>query len=241
SPSVFGAILDDGKGGCFSIAPATEHAAKRQFYWPDTNVLVTRFLSPGGVGQITDFMPVGVRKDERGFQWLVRRVSVSRGSMPFRAVCRPAFDYARAAHRVEAIEGGARFRTKDLALDLCTEAPLRLGDGAATSEFSLEEGGSVSFVLRPVEGGASAGGVTDAEAAALFESTVEFWRRWLSACTYTGRWREMVYRSALALKLLTYEPTGAVVAAGSCSHPESLGGLRHWDYRSMWLSAATFP
>src|SRR5262249_19035548 len=120
------------------------------------------------------------------------------------------------------------------------EAPLRLGDGAATSEFSLEEGGSVSFVLRPVEGGASAGGVTDAEAAALFESTVEFWRRWLSACTYTGRWRGMVYRPALALKLRTYEPTGAMVAAVTCSLPESLGGQRNWDYRYMWLRDAAF-
>src|SRR5438876_1163661 len=86
SPSVFGAILDDKKGGQFSIAPATEHAAKKQFYWPDTNVLVTRFFSADGVGQITDFMPVGVRRGDPGYEWLIRRVSVSRGSMRFRAV-----------------------------------------------------------------------------------------------------------------------------------------------------------
>ena len=82
--------------------------------------------------------------------------------------------------------------------------------------------------------------VTDAEAEALFESTVEFWRRWLSACTYTGRWREMVHRSALALKLLTYEPTGAMVAAVTCSLPEDLGGERNWDYRYMWIRDAAF-
>ncbi|HEV7501423.1 MAG TPA: trehalase-like domain-containing protein, partial [Vicinamibacteria bacterium] len=113
SPSVFGALLDEGKGGTFSIAPATEHAAKKQFYWPDTNVLVTRFLSPDGVGQITDFMPVK-RDGERGFEWLVRRVTVSRGTMPFRAVCRPAFDYARAPHQVERVEGGVSFRSPKL-------------------------------------------------------------------------------------------------------------------------------
>ena len=101
SPSVFAAILDDKKGGSFSIAPATEHTAKKQFYWPDTNVLVTRFFSPDGVGQITDFMPVGVRKGDPGYEWLIRRVSVARGSMRFKAVCRPAFDYARAAHEIE--------------------------------------------------------------------------------------------------------------------------------------------
>jgi GH15 family glucan-1,4-alpha-glucosidase len=240
SPSVFGAILDDGKGGCFEIAPATQHVAKKQFYWPDTNVLVTRFLSEEGVGQITDFMPVGVKEDERGFQWLVRRVSVSRGSMRFRAVCRPAFNYARSPHRVEKTQSGARFRSDALTLELSTEAPIRLDDHSVTSEFSLAEGESVSFVLMPGDGPGAGHLVTDKEAEALFQKTVEFWRAWLSACTYTGRWREMVYRSALALKLLTYEPTGAIVAAVTCSLPEDLGGVRNWDYRYMWLRDAAF-
>jgi GH15 family glucan-1,4-alpha-glucosidase len=238
SPSVFAALLDEVKGGCFSIAPATEHTARKQFYWPDTNVLVTRFLSEEGVGQITDFMPVGLTEKERGFQWLVRRVSVSRGSMRFRAVCRPAFNYARSPHRLEASAGGARFLSDGLALELCTEAELRLEDGAATSEFTLTEGETVSFVLRPAAEDTSP--LTEVEAQALFESTVEYWRRWLSACTYTGRWREMVQRSALALKLLTYEPTGAMVAAVTCSLPEDMGGARNWDYRYMWIRDAAF-
>jgi GH15 family glucan-1,4-alpha-glucosidase len=238
SPSVFGALLDEGKGGTFSIAPATEHAAKKQFYWPDTNVLVTRFLSPDGVGQITDFMPVK-REGERGFEWLVRRVSVSRGTMPFRAVCRPAFDYARATHQVERVEGGVSFRSPKLTLEMITEAPIRLDDGSVTSEFSLSEGESRSFVLRPADG-AAGGPVSDQEASALFEATVDFWRRWLSSCTYFGRWREIVHRSALALKLLSYEPTGAMVAAVTCSLPEQLGGQRNWDYRYMWIRDAAF-
>jgi GH15 family glucan-1,4-alpha-glucosidase len=237
SPSVFGAILDDEKGGRFSIAPATEHVAKKQFYWPDTNVLVTRFLAEQGVGQITDFMPV-VKENDAGFEWLVRRVSVSRGTMRFRAVCRPAFNYARSPHRVERTEGGARFHSDGLTLELSTEAPVQVQDGSVLSEFSLQEGDAVSFVLRPADGAGGGGQVTDAEAAALFERTVEFWRRWLSACTYTGRWREMVHRSALALKLLTYEPTGAMVAAVTCSLPEDLGGERNWDYRYMWIRDA---
>ena len=241
SPSVFGAILDDKKGGRFSIAPATEHTAKKQFYWPDTNVLVTRFFSADGVGQITDFMPVGVRRGDPGYEWLIRRVSVSRGSMRFRAVCRPAFDYARAPHTLERADGYVRFRSEALALELSTVAPLHLDDGSVTSEFPLQEGEAVSFVLRPADGiGGGAAGVSEAEARRLFESTVEYWRRWLSACTYFGRWREMVHRSALALKLLTYEPSGAMVAAVTCSLPEDLGGGRNWDYRYTWIRDAAF-
>jgi len=238
SPSVFGAILDDAKGGCFSIAPSIEHTARKQFYWPDTNVLVTRFLSADGVGQITDFMPVA-REGQPGFQWLVRRVSVSRGSLPFRAVCRPAFDYARARHRVERAQSSARFISDGLTLELATEAPLKVEKEAVTSEFSLREGEAVSFILRPSDGGALPA-ISQKEADRLFEETVEYWRRWLSACTYTGRWREMVYRSALALKLLSYEPTGAMVAAVTCSLPEELGGARNWDYRYMWIRDAAF-
>ena len=241
SPSVFAAILDDKKGGSFSIAPATEHTAKKQFYWPDTNVLVTRFFSTDGVGQITDFMPVGVRKGDPGYEWLIRRVTVSRGSMKFRAVCRPAFDYARAPHKVGRAKGCVRFRSKRLTLELSTEAPIRIHDGSVTSEFTLKEGEGVSFVLRPADGvGGGSGCVSDAEAQGLFESTVEYWRRWLSACTYFGRWREMVHRSALALKLLTYEPSGAMVAAVTCSLPEDLGGQRNWDYRYTWIRDAAF-
>ena len=241
SPSVFAAILDDKKGGSFSIAPATEHTAKKQFYWPDTNVLVTRFFSTDGVGQITDFMPVGVRKGDPGYEWLIRRVSVARGHMKFRSVCRPAFDYARAPHEIERKDGCVRFRSQTLALELSTEVPVRIHEGAVTSEFPLKEGESVSFVLRPADGiGGGSGCVSDAEAQALFESTVEYWRRWLSACTYFGRWREMVQRSALALKLLTYEPSGAMVAAVTCSLPEDLGGGRNWDYRYTWIRDAAF-
>src|SRR5262245_38435146 len=158
SPSVFGAILDENKGGSFCIAPTVEHAARKQFYWPDTNVLVTRFFSEAGVGQITDFMPVTRREEDRGHQWLVRRVGVSRGTMPFRMACRPAFDYARATHELEKTEGGVCFHAGDLHLELSTEAPLRLEDGAVTSEFSLREGQTVSFVLRPARGRAGGEG-----------------------------------------------------------------------------------
>ena len=237
APSVFGALLDDQKGGSFEIAPATGTHARKQFYWPDTNVLVTRFLSPDGVGQITDFMTVGLRSDEAE-GWLVRRVTVSRGAMRFRLVCRPAFDYGRAPHRTERTATGVRFIANDLGLEQSSDPPVTERDGAAVAEFRLDEGQGISFVLRPIDGERPA--LSDAEAETLFRGTVEYWRRWLSACTYRGRWRESVHRSALALKLLTYEPTGAMVAAATCSLPEDLGGVRNWDYRYMWIRDAAF-
>jgi len=237
SPSVFATLLDDGKGGSFGIAPASEGAVHKQFYWPDTNVLVTRFLSPEGVGQVTDFMPVG--GDRGAGSSVIRRVAVVRGAVRFRLECRPAFDYARGAHELSVHGTSASFRSRELALELAGEVPLVARAGAATAEFELREGESLAFVLRPVRPGAAAGGAfRDAEAAEHFDRTVQFWRRWLSRCTYTGRWRETVYRSALALKLLTYDPTGAIVAAPTCSLPEDLGGVRNWDYRYVWLRDA---
>lgn len=240
APSIFGSLLDDEKGGSFAIAPASGAHTGKQFYWPDTNVLVTRFLSPDGVGQITDFMTVGLREDEAP-GWLVRRVTVSRGAMRFRLSCRPAFDYGRAAHRTERTATGVRFLGNDVAFELSSDPPLDERDGAAVAEFRLEEGQGISFVLRPLDGnGASRPALSHREAEMLFRGTVEFWRRWLSTCTYRGRWREAVHRSALVLKLLTYEPTGAMVAAATCSLPEDLGGVRNWDYRYMWIRDASF-
>jgi GH15 family glucan-1,4-alpha-glucosidase len=212
-------------------------AVHKQFYWPDTNVLVTRFLSAAGVGQVTDFMPP-VEDGVPGHAWLVRRVTAVRGSVRFRLCCRPAFDYARARHELTLHDTSAVFHAGDLALELAGTVPLRAREGAAEAEFELPEGESVSFVLRPLDGRPRA--FADGEAAAHFESTVLYWRQWLSHCTYRGRWREMVHRSALALKLLTYQPTGAIVAAPTCSLPEELGGVRNWDYRYVWLRDAAF-
>src|SRR5262249_5023133 len=109
SPSLFGAILDDQKGGSFQLAPSGERFASKQFYWPDTNVLITRFLSPDGVGEVADFMPIGVPDPELGHHALIRRLRVARGVMSFRAVVEPAFDYARADHATELTSTGAIF------------------------------------------------------------------------------------------------------------------------------------
>jgi GH15 family glucan-1,4-alpha-glucosidase len=239
SPSVFAAILDDQKGGRFRIAPTGEDFRRKQFYWPDTAILVTRFLDEDGVGEVEDYMPLGgagTVPDE-----LVRRVRVVRGRVDFRLECRPAFDYARAAHQVHLGPHGARFDGAGLSLDLAAPIPLRRDDAGVVADFTLGEGEKATFVLRRLDPDDRPGccpGVGEAEE--LFRDTVAYWRRWLSKSTYTGRWREMVHRSALTLKLLSFEPTGAIVAAPTCSLPEMIGGERNWDYRYTWIRDAAF-
>ncbi|NKE70270.1 glycoside hydrolase family 15 protein [Candidatus Manganitrophus noduliformans] len=243
SPSVFGAILDDRRGGRFKIAPVDGDTAirRKQFYWPDTNILVTRFLSADGVGEVTDYMPVGVEWQGHGRHQLVRRVRVVRGAMRFHLECRPAFNYARDRHDVRIIPGGACFHSPQLHLGLATRLPLTPEGEGVVSDFVLREGESATSILQDTEPEAGCGaGLSEEEATALFKKTVEYWRRWLSKCNYSGRWREMVHRSALALKLLTFQPTGAIVAAPTCSLPETIGGGRNWDYRYTWIRDAAF-
>jgi GH15 family glucan-1,4-alpha-glucosidase len=237
SPTVFAAVLDDSKGGRFRIAPPScDGLRHKQFYWPDTNVLITRFFHPDGIGEIEDYMPVGGGADQ-----VVRRVRVVRGQMPLRVKCRPAFDYARGRHETSVTEHGARFDGPGLSLELAAPVPLtRDGDGV-TTDLRLAEGESATFVLRLLQPDDPVGRCPGAgEAEDRFRDTVTYWRRWLSRCTYRGRWREIVQRSALVLKLLTFEPTGAIVAAPTTSLPESIGGGRNWDYRFTWVRDAAF-
>lgn len=241
SPSVFAALLDHQKGGYFQISPLTDEVTHKQFYWPETNVLITRFLTPDGVGEIADFMPVGMAVQEPGHHWLVRRVKVVRGSMDFRMECRPAFNYARDEHQTTLSSAGAEFHSPQLDLELSTDIPLRQEGNGVEAKFTLQATETAVFVLRKTEPDVDCGlPLNPSQADELFKQTVDYWRCWLEQCTYTGRWREMVHRSALVLKLLTYQPTGAIVAASTCSLPESIGGERNWDYRYTWIRDAAF-
>src|SRR5262249_37849367 len=155
-----------------------------------------------------------------------------RGKVPFRLECRPAFDYARVAPTVHLGPHEARFDGPGLSLGLSGPVRLRSDGAGVVAEFTLGEGEKATFVLRRLAPDGRPGpcpGVGEAED--LFRDTVAYWRRWLSKCTYVGRWRETVLRSALTLKLLSFEPTGAIVAAPTCSLPEAIGGPRNWDYR----------
>ena len=239
SPSIFGAILDHNKGGHFQVCPVGNQVRNKQFYWPSTNILVTRFLLPDGIAELEDFMPVGLPAESPWNGHLCRRVHCVKGAMRLLVSCRPAFGYGRESHETRLDANGASFNAGSSTFTLSTAVPLKHdGHGGVTAEFVLEEGQSQVFILRadicvlcPP---------TEMEAEELIQTTLKFWRSWLSSCTYQGRWREQVERSALALKLLTFEPTGAIIAAPTTSLPEVIGGTRNWDYRYTWVRDAAF-
>jgi len=238
SPSVFASILDDKQGGSFRIHPVGSDVTYRQHYWPGTNVLVTRFLSPGGVAEIQDFMPVG-KNACPGRSSVIRRVRVSRGTIEFHLRCEPVFDYAREQPEVSIGKPGARFAGSDLQVCLLSNVPLEATEQGVEARFTLEEGEVKTFVLQEANG-ADEACPDSQQSEALFSETVHYWRSWLAQCQYRGRWREVVHRSALALKLLTFEPTGAIVAAPTCSLPNRIRGARNWDFRFTWIRDAAF-
>jgi GH15 family glucan-1,4-alpha-glucosidase len=240
SPSVFGAILDRRRGGYYRIAPAGDNWTPKQLYFPDTNVLITRFLTREGVGEVQDFMPV---HDEPGSIFrhrLIRRVLGVRGELTFRVEVEPRFNYGRDPHTIVFHENGVVFRSEGMSLALETSAPLTLRETGVSCEITLPAGESVTFVLERVPEDYVPRPYSETETREAFDRTIEYWRRWLAKSRYQGRWREVVHRSALTLKLLTYRPTGGIVAAPTTSLPEHLGGGRNWDYRYTWIRDAAF-
>jgi GH15 family glucan-1,4-alpha-glucosidase len=172
---------------------------------------------------------------------LVRHVAAVRGTMPLRLECYPAFNYGRDVHQTVVLRDGVAFYSPGLSLGLASPVPLKPDPDGVSADLTLEEGQTVTFVLKEISPGESCGlTLSEQEGLADFTRTIRYWRSWISKCSYTGRWREMVHRSALVLKLLSYSPTGAIVAAATCSLPESVGGARNWDYRYTWIRDAAF-
>jgi GH15 family glucan-1,4-alpha-glucosidase len=239
SPSLFGAILDKQRGGFYRIAPTEDNWTPKQLYFPDTNVLITRFLTPDGVGEVQDFMPI-----QRGAaahrHRLIRRVLGVRGELRFRVDVQPRFNYGRDPHNVVFHENGVVFKSAGLTIALESQIPLHYAEPGAYCEFSVRPGEAATFVLEAVPETYVPQRYSEAETREAFELTVKFWRKWLSQSRYSGRWREMINRSALTLKLMTYLPTGAIVAAPTTSLPEHIGGGRNWDYRYTWIRDAAF-
>ncbi|MFE0186425.1 glycoside hydrolase family 15 protein [Streptomyces sp. NPDC058989] len=239
APSVFAAILDADRGGAFELAPDVP-ARTKQFYFPDTNILITRFFADNGVGEVQDFMPIVDDSREADRHRLIRRVLCVRGALPFTVRVAPRFDYGRQTHTVSTRQGQTVFASPDLSLALTSTFPVRIDGPDAWSSFTLQEGEAAVFALDRIGGGLEPRSCAVLEAEELFGATVRYWRGWLSQSRYRGRWREMVHRSALTLKLLTYAPTGAIVAAPTASLPEQIGGERNWDYRYAWVRDAAF-
>ncbi|MER6535825.1 glycoside hydrolase family 15 protein [Streptomyces sp. 900105755] len=238
APSVFAAVLDAERGGFFALAAAVP-ARTKQFYFPDTNVLITRFFTDEGVGEVQDFMPV-TGESESARHRLIRRVLCVRGTVPFRVRVAPRFNYGADPHTVRILGDTALFESPDKSLLLTSTVALESEGPDACADFKLTEGESSVFALDQAGEDIAPRGCARAEAEQQFEATVCYWRRWLHQSRYRGRWREMVHRSALTLKLLTYAPTGAIVAAPTTSLPEQFGGERNWDYRYVWIRDAAF-
>jgi GH15 family glucan-1,4-alpha-glucosidase len=232
APSVFASILDHRRGGFYRIASTQPDATTRQLYFPDTNVLITRSLCAQGVGEIHDFMAL-----DRPGQELIRRVVGIRGVSSFRLTLEPRFNYGRDRHRVNATPNGAVFETADACLGFASPVPVQHIGAGVFADFNLSAGESRTFVLRS---GRDVEVLTEQEADQQLHVTIAAWRAWLAGSTYAGRWRERVNRSALSLALLTYAPTGAIVAAPTTSLPERLGGSRNWDYRYTWVRDMAF-
>ncbi|BDZ63628.1 glycoside hydrolase family 15 protein [Agromyces mangrovi Wang et al. 2018] len=249
SPSVFGSLVDAERGGFCRIRPDTDDFVTKQLYLPDTAMLVTRFLTEAGVGEVIDFMPVtgGEATDEHR---LVRKVRVVRGTMTFVGEIEPRFDYGRAPHTVEIVNGaGIVFASDAGRLTLHRIGGPVLHDGRRAGHIeptgdgvritiTLHAGETTGVVLS--SGDVEPRQLDQQELEDLYHQTREYWREWTDTSTYSGRWREIVSRSAITLKLMTYAPTGALVAAPTAALPEQVGGERNWDYRYTWIRDASF-
>src|SRR5918995_259115 len=246
SPSVFGALLDDEHGGHFRVRPTGVDYTSKQMYFPDTAVLVTRFFTESGMGQVVDFMPPAGDAATDNHR-LVRMLQCVRGRISFELDIAPRCDYGRQSHVTQVSEDGVVFSANGPTLTLhVVREPDDERKARVTAEgddvharIDLVAGELRGVVLESAADGPPRE-IRVAEVRAMFDDTVRFWRSWLAGSTYTGRWREAVQRSAITLKLMTYAPTGGLVAAPTAALPEQVGGERNWDYRYTWVRDASF-
>ncbi|HEV7378361.1 MAG TPA: trehalase-like domain-containing protein, partial [Dyadobacter sp.] len=216
SPSIFAKILDHQKGGFFSIEPQMENVQIKQLYLPETAVLITRFFSEEGIAEIADYMPV---RDEtcNSYNSIVRKIKAVRGKIKFVLKMQPRFDYGRQPHSTTA-EDNALFFSSDednkTRLRLQADFPLDTKDNDAYAEFELNESEKTVVVLECVDEGYEKHykDLSFYEEHTYFQ-TIDYWRKWSNQSKYKGRWKEIVQRSAITLKLLTSSQYGSVVAA----------------------------
>jgi len=239
SPTVFAALLDDERGGCFQIQPQLKQKRVRQLYLPDTNILLTRFLADEGVAELTDYMPIGTDGEQPNE--IIRTLTVIRGEVDFKMRCQPRFNYGMCEHAVNIEERYAIFSPVGDAcppMALYSTVALRQQSRDVISEFSLRAGERTTFVFDGVRPQGQQPEMEFVEQ--RFQETARFWKGWIAKSKYKGRWREMVNRSALMLKLLISREHGSLIAAPTFSVPEQIGGVRNWDYRFTWLRDAAF-
>jgi len=240
SESIFGRLLDAEKGGFFAIRPAVAHQATRR-YVDGTNVIETTFTCETGEVRLLDLMPVFTEEEKTRqlspFRQLLRRVEIISGEVPIEIVYAPRPDYGRVTPRLE-LRGGSVFCSWGArVLNLTSDAAFIIDHGTATARVTLQAGESLTFALGFDENTPAVLPVISDD---TIERTIAFWRKWSSQLTYDGPHRGLVLRSALALKLMMYSPSGGIIAAPTTSLPERIGGVRNWDYRYCWLRDASW-
>ncbi|GAC1571128.1 MAG: glycoside hydrolase family 15 protein [Candidatus Dormibacteria bacterium] len=241
SPSLFGRLLDAEKGGAWELAPIEPHSC-RQAYADKTNILRTVFQTSDGLAEITDFMPIDehdAKQHARPHKHprIVRVVTGLAGEVRFRQHIDMRPDYGREPNPLKSEEGRLHGDAGDRHYCVSASIPLH----GHNQQFTVGPGDTVTIGLSISTTGNCGTSLADVEIGRqLLRTSQVFWWRWISQCTYRGPYEEHVWRSALALKLLTYAPTGAIVAAPTTSLPEWVGGSRNWDYRFTWLRDASF-
>ncbi|MET9761873.1 glycoside hydrolase family 15 protein [Streptomyces sp. NPDC006372] len=239
SPAVFAGLLGTEKHGTWQIAPASRsrsgldpELSPNRRYCGDSLVLETVWRTPTGSVRVLDFMP-----PRDGTPQVIRIVEGLAGEVPMVSAMRPRPGYGSVSPWIHEVDGRmvAEAGADALWLDTCVEQVEK--DGVVISGFDVPAGQSVAFVLSWCPSHAAAPDVPDPEAA--LAETLAFWQEWTQKCTYDGPYREPVVRSLIALKAMTYGPSGGIVAAPSTSLPEEIGGNRNWDYRFTWLRDAS--
>ncbi len=238
SPSVFARILDANNGGAWSIRPTARHHSSHR-YAENTNVLETEFTSDQGRARMMDFMPVTTMVGDRTdlARSLIRIVEGVEGETTLESRCWPRPEYGRESPTFLAEDKWVTFGP------FIVTGPsgwhVDAADAAISCQVTLGPGERAVFTLQYFD---QESGRPEAptDPYAAVEETLDFWRRWSAQCTYEGPYRAAVVRSALALKLLTFRPTGAILAAPTTSLPEEIGGERNWDYRFTWIRDASF-
>jgi GH15 family glucan-1,4-alpha-glucosidase len=246
SPSVFAALLDAGSGGRFRIQPTGPFQTQRR-YLPDTNLLETRFSTATGAIVLRDLMPVASEADKRreltAEHEVLREIEGVSGQVEIDIFYQPRPDYGRQRISLEQRgELGLRCGSGSGALVLRSDAPLTISDDrqSATATLPIAAGERKFLSLSYTQEGPTVLPTLGAGARDRVERSAAWWREWAAGCAYEGPYRDVVIRSALALKLMSYAPSGAVIAAPTTSLPERLGGERNWDYRYCWLRDASF-
>ncbi len=242
SRSTFARLLDAERGGYFAIQPAIPFRATRR-YIDGTNVLETTFETERGVARLIDLMPV-MREEEKHhrlspFRQLLRRIEGIDGEVPFQIVFAPRPDYARVKPRLNIRRDVVSCEDGPTILWLRSDVAFTVDDDA-TASIAVGRGQKHYFALAFESHAPAVLPNIGAEADQEIERAIRFWQDWSAQLTYAGPYREAVLRSALVLKLLTYAPSGAIVAAPTTSLPEAIGGIRNWDYRYCWLRDASF-